>query len=200
MKNENDEKNKKIELVEEDKNKIENNKDFLNNNNKDKKKNNDDNYIICEYNIKNKDNIQILNSYEEVVRNNIYYKGKGIENEKEIKDNCEIYLNENKINFNYKYELEGKNIIKIKCINSLNNTNFMFCDCSSLTSLDLSNFNTDNVKDMSYMFYYCTSLTSLDLFNFNTNNVKDMREMFSHCSSLNFFKNQRQKNIKRMEK
>ena len=100
MKNENDEKNKKIELVEEDKNKIENNKDFLNNNNKNKKKNNDDNYIICEYNIKNKDNIQILNSYEEVVRNNNYYKGKGIENEKEIKDNCEIYLNENKINLN----------------------------------------------------------------------------------------------------
>ena len=28
-------------------------------------------------------------------------------------------------------------IIKIKCINSLNNTNFMFFSCSFLTSLDL---------------------------------------------------------------
>ena len=52
------------------------------------------NKIICEYNIKKKDNIRILNSYEEVVRNYDYFKGKGIENEKEIKDNCEIYLNE----------------------------------------------------------------------------------------------------------
>ena len=85
------------------------------------------NEIICEYNIKNKGNIRILNSYEEVVRNNNYFKGKGIENEKEIKDNCEIYLNENKIDFSYKYDLEGNNIIKIKCINLLNNTNFMFC-------------------------------------------------------------------------
>ena len=185
MKNENDEKNKKIELVEEDKNKIENNKDFLNNNNKDKKKNNDDNYIICEYNIKNKNNIQILNSYEEVVRNNNYYKGKGIENEKEIKDNCEIYLNENKINFNYKYELEGKNIIKIISKNSLNNTNYMFSNCSSLNSLNLSNFNTNNIINMSYMFSDCSSLTSLNLSNFNTNNVNNMSYMFSYCSSLN---------------
>ena len=37
---------------------------------------------------------------------------------------------------------------------------------------------------MSYMFYYCSSLTSLDLSNFNTNNVTDMRSMFYNCSSL----------------
>ena len=44
------------------------NKEFLNNNNK--VKNNYGNYIICEYNNKNKDNIRILNSYEEIKRNN----------------------------------------------------------------------------------------------------------------------------------
>ena len=70
----------------------------------------------------------------------------------------------------------------------------MFSDCSSLTSLDLFNFNINN--DMIEMYSHCSSLTSLDLFNFNTNNVKNMREMFSHCSSLNFFKNQRQKILK----
>ena len=32
---------------------------------------------------------------------------------------------------------------------------------------------------MSYMFNECTSLTSLNLFNFNNNNVKDMSYMFS---------------------
>ena len=30
----------------------------------------------------------------------------------------------------------------------------MFFKCSSLTSLNLSNFNTNNVQDMTYMFYY----------------------------------------------
>ena len=55
----------------------------------------------------------------------------------------------------------------------------MFFDCSSLTSLNLSNFNTNNVRDMGYMLSKCSSLTTLNLSNFNTNNVKDMTEMFS---------------------
>ena len=37
---------------------------------------------------------------------------------------------------------------------------------------------------MSYMFDSCSSLTSLNLFNFNTNNVKYMNGMFYGCSSL----------------
>lgn len=59
----------------------------------------------------------------------------------------------------------------------------MFYYCSSLTSLDVSNFDTQNVKDMSGMFS-CSSLTSLDISNFNTKNVTDMSEMFFWCSSL----------------
>ena len=35
----------------------------------------------------------------------------------------------------------------------------MFDDCSSLTNLNLSNFNTQNVTDMSYMFSGCDLLT-----------------------------------------
>ena len=54
----------------------------------------------------------------------------------------------------------------------------MFYNCSSLTSLNLSNFNTNNVDDMSRMFSNCTSLTSLNLSNVNTNNVIDMIDMF----------------------
>ena len=54
----------------------------------------------------------------------------------------------------------------------------MFCNCYYLTSLNLSNFNTNNVKSMNGMFYNCYCLTSLNLSNFNTNNVKDMSCMF----------------------
>ena len=48
----------------------------------------------------------------------------------------------------------------------------IFRNCSSLTSLNLSNFNTNNVNNMSEMLYNCSSLTSLNLSNFNTNKVK----------------------------
>ena len=50
----------------------------------------------------------------------------------------------------------------------------MFYKCSSLISLNLSNFNTNNVNNMSYLFCNCSSLTSLNLSNFNTINVTDI--------------------------
>ena len=58
----------------------------------------------------------------------------------------------------------------------------MFSRCSSLKELNLSNFNTNNVTDMSQMFYECSSLKELNLSDFNTNNVTDMRYMFNGCS------------------
>ena len=68
--------------------------------------------------------------------------------------------------------------IQIIIKNPLSNTNYMFFNCNKLTSLNLSNFNTNNVKDMSRMFSCCSSLTSLNLSNFNTNNVNNMSCMF----------------------
>ena len=66
----------------------------------------------------------------------------------------------------------------------------MFQGCTSLISLNLSNFNTSNVTNMYGMFYSCHSLTSLNLSSFNTANVNDMRHMFSDCiglTSLNLY-------------
>ena len=37
---------------------------------------------------------------------------------------------------------------------------------------------------MSYIFYYCRALTSLDLSNFDTSKVTDMSNMFRQCSRL----------------
>ena len=58
--------------------------------------------------------------------------------------------------------------------------NYVFHFCRSLTILNLSNFNTKNVKNMSRMFYKCSSLTNLNLSNFKTNNVNNMSYMFSY--------------------
>ena len=61
---------------------------------------------------------------------------------------------------------------------------YMFGNCSSLTSLDLSNFDTSQANDMNYMFANCSLLTSLNLSKFDTSKVTDMKYMFSNCSSL----------------
>ena len=60
----------------------------------------------------------------------------------------------------------------------------MFSYCISLTSLDLSSFNTSKVTDMDEMFNFCSNLTSLDLSSFNTSHVTNMGHMFYGCSNL----------------
>jgi len=60
----------------------------------------------------------------------------------------------------------------------------MFFHCTSLQSINLSEFNTINVEDMNDMFNGCSSLKSINLYSFNTTNIEDMSSMFSGCSSL----------------
>ena len=67
---------------------------------------------------------------------------------------------------------------------SFTNTSYMFKYCSSLTTLDLSNFNTSKVTHIESMFSSCRSLANLDLSNFDTSNVTNMNGMFNGCSSL----------------
>ena len=111
-----------------------------------------------------------------------YIEGKNNINEK----NIEIYINNKKIKFNYKYKSNESGEIKVKFIFNklLTSTSHMFYYCSSLQSIDLSSFNTTNVKDMSWMFDGCSSLQSINLSSFNTTNVEDMDCMFNGCSSL----------------
>ena len=59
---------------------------------------------------------------------------------------------------------------------------YMFDNCSSLRQLNLSYFNTQNVINMRYMFFKCSKLKDLDLSNFNTDKVIDVSGMFDGCS------------------
>ncbi|MBO7609035.1 MAG: BspA family leucine-rich repeat surface protein [Muribaculaceae bacterium] len=61
---------------------------------------------------------------------------------------------------------------------------YMFYNCSNLTDIDLSHFDTRNVTDMSSMFKQCKKITSLDLSSFNTTNVTQMGSMFEQCTNL----------------
>lgn len=64
------------------------------------------------------------------------------------------------------------------------NMGYMFCGCTGLESLDLTNIKTANVTYMSNMFWG-VALKSLDLRTFNTKQVTDMSEMFAYSSLEN---------------
>ena len=152
----------------------------------------DKNYIIGEIEIQEKDinkNIRIINTFEQTKRENKWKDGKDdykYENEKEIKDNCEIKINNKVIPFNYyhKFNEKGKCVIKYIFKKNITNMSFMFFRCESLSSINLSNFNAQNVTNMNEMFSGCESLSSINLSNFNTQNVNYMSGMFGGCKSL----------------
>ena len=162
-----------------------------------------DNYILAIYKIDKEDinkKIQIINC------------NKDNSNKKMIENSCEIFLNNEKINFSYFYTFnkEGEYTFKFNFNTKLTNISFLFYNCINLISIDFShfignnistmrslfrkcihlikvdftNFNTENVSDMSNMFWECNELKDIDLSSFNTRNVFQMNAMFSDCNSL----------------
>ena len=61
------------------------------------------------------------------------------------------------------------------------NMGYMFNECSALSDIDLSGFDTSSATDMQYMFYGVKA-QGLDLSGFNTANVTNMRYMFAASS------------------
>ncbi|MCH5248913.1 MAG: BspA family leucine-rich repeat surface protein [Lachnospiraceae bacterium] len=69
-------------------------------------------------------------------------------------------------------------------VTGMTDASYMFYACSSLTSVDLSDFDASQITDMSGMFYGCKSLTSLDLSSLDTTQLANMSDMFNWCVSL----------------
>ena len=118
--------------------------------------------------------------------------------------------------FSYEYETEGnESTLWISGnghrIYAPEDSNCMFYDLSSVTTVDLSNlytskveimdymfgdsagitsilfgpgFDTSNVEYMEGMFQSCHGLESLDVSGFNTSKVTTMYQMFEHCDNL----------------
>ena len=152
------------------------------------------NFIVAEFEINEENinkNIRIINSFEQ----SILEKGKNIKeeaykNEKTIKDNCRIEINNSPIPFTYYYKFpeKGKYSIKYSFISRINDINRLFLNCNSLKSVDLSNFNCENVTNLSCIFRNCINLEKITFKNyassFNTLNVTDMSSMFENCQRL----------------
>ena len=60
----------------------------------------------------------------------------------------------------------------------------MFSMCSGLTELDLSNFDTSKVENMSSMFMGCGKINSIDLSGFSTEKCIMMNKIFYLCEEL----------------
>ena len=81
-------------------------------------------------------------------------------------------------------EIKGINKFKTKKVTNMCS---MFQECEELELLDLSNFDTSNVFDMSYMFNNCYKLKEIKGINkFNTINVNNMKAMFNSCYELEY--------------
>ena len=67
---------------------------------------------------------------------------------------------------------------------NVTNMDYMFYNCSSLESLDVSHFKTDNVTNMFSLFYNCSRLSKIDVGGFNTSKVTHMGNLFYGCSNI----------------
>jgi len=157
------------------------------------KMNKSGNYILSEINIEedniNKD-VRIINSFEQTKREFKWGDNENdneFKNENEIKENCEIEIDNKIIPFSYfyKFNKKGKHIIKYTFMKNLSKADYLFYGCKSLSNINLSNINTENVTNMKNMFGECKSLKHIDLLKLNTQNVINMSDMFSGCISLN---------------
>ena len=101
-----------------------------------------------------------------------------------------VYLNTNSsmMFFSGESEQKIKNILELDLSNfdtsKVENMSHMFNGMRNLTTLNLSNFNTSNVTNMGGMFFNMTNLTTLNLSNFDTSKVTNMGSMFYGISNL----------------
>ena len=104
-----------------------------------------------------------------------------------------VYLNKNSSQMFYSnslmYSLDKmKDILDIDLSNfdtsKVTNMSDMFYGMSKIASLDVSNFDTSKVESMQSMFSRMHNLTTLNLSNFDTSKVENMKDMFSFMRSL----------------
>ena len=101
-------------------------------------------------------------------------------------ENCEMFLDNEKINFEkyHTFTKEGIYTIKYVLKNKITTCKKMFLHCLYIKSIDLTNFNSEDVTDMSLMFINCFNLEEINFGNFKTSKVTNMEGMFECCISL----------------
>ena len=95
----------------------------------------------------------------------------------------------NVINMSYMFNrcTKLKKIVGIENldVSKLKTTKIMFYGCKNLVELDLTNWNTISLENMSYMFYNCANLKIIkNIENWQLTSIKDVSYMFYECTKL----------------
>ena len=83
------------------------------------------------------------------------------------------------------YESSGIESIVMRDLNvaKVTNMSYMFYDCSA-TIIDIANWNTSSVTNLSNVFDSCKNVAYINLSSLDTSNATTMYEMFQNCTSL----------------
>ena len=105
------------------------------------------------------------------------------------KDNCYLLIDGkiSEICSEYEFNKKQENItIKLIECKMIEDMSYMFLNCKSLLSLDISKWNMNNIKYLYCMFLGCSSLHTIsDISKFNIKNNKNTDLMFYDCKQLN---------------
>ena len=116
----------------------------------------------------------------------------GPENSKIISNNfrginpTKMKINNEEIK-NYSNEInldQGDNNITIIWETAINSCKSLFQEVRNIKFIDLSEFDSSEITDISDMFLNCNGLESIDLTNFNTSKVTSMENTFNGCNAL----------------
>jgi len=97
-----------------------------------------------------------------------------------------VYINEIKqdiVNYSY-YFNQTDNFVELVWNKTINSCQYMFRECASIIEIDLSYFDSSQLRSTHAMFFGCSLLTSINFSYFDTSKVNDMYGMFCSCSSL----------------
>ena len=126
--------------------------------------------IKIEKNEKNRP-IQIISNKEDIIDIQIFND----EEKEKINNECKEF---------FSFQKEGEYTIKYYLKDEYSSCKALFSYCQILKEINLSNFNSENITDMSYMFNRCKNVTKINLSNFNTKNINKMIGMFQECENL----------------
>ena len=103
-----------------------------------------ENYIICKFNISQKD----LNQEIRLIN--------GGKDEENLKKNCKLFINKKEMkefNIKHKFSSVNENELKIVCNDDFENANSLFASCTHITEFDFSNFNLKNIQNLENFFF-----------------------------------------------
>ena len=139
--------------------------------------------------LKNKSNKNEINMKVEIKKEDINKKINFLSDSKATNiniSNTELYINNIKKEFNIFFipSKEGIYNIRLKFHFLIEDCSGFFYNCQNLKYIDLSSFDTRNVKNMGSMFYRCWNLENINLSSIVTKNLTNLTCMFYDCANL----------------